>query len=77
MTAQETDQNLSMSVQKSPEEVEGQRWVAAGSGALSAAVRAWDLLKKVAITFSTATIVWPQAKKQGGNTAPSVNRKLD
>ena len=27
----------------------GQRWPAAGSGALSAAVHAWDLLKEVAI----------------------------
>ena len=29
----------------------GQQWPAAGSGALSAAVRAWDLLKEVAIIF--------------------------
>ena len=38
-------------------------------GALSAAVHAWDLLKEVAIIFITSTIVWPQAKQQGGNTA--------
>ena len=25
----------------------------------------------------TPTIVWPQAKQQGGNTAPPINRKLD
>ena len=30
-----------------------------------------------AIIFITYTIVWPQVKKQGGNTAPSINRKLD
>ena len=33
---------------------------------------AWDLLKEV--VFITSTIVWPQLKQQGGNTA---NRKLD
>ena len=57
MTPQETDPNLSMSVQKSPEEAEGQRWFAAGSGAPSAAVRAWGLLKEVAIILVTSTIV--------------------
>ena len=55
----------------------GQGWPAAGLGALSVAVCAWDLLKKVAIIFITSTIVWPQVKKQGGNTAPPINRKLD
>ena len=39
------------------------------SGVLRAAVHAWDFLKKVAIIFITWTIVWPQFKKQGGNTA--------
>ena len=57
MTAQETDPNLSMSVQKSPEEAEGQRWFAAGSGALSAAVRAWGLPKEVTIILVTSTVV--------------------
>ena len=42
------------------------QWDPAGSGALSAAVRAGDLLKEVTIIFITATIVWPQVKKQGG-----------
>ena len=46
-----------------------QWWPAAGLGVLSAAVRAWDLLKEVAIILITSTIVWPQAKQQGGNTA--------
>ena len=41
-----------------------------------AAVPAWDLLK-VAIIFITSTMVCPQVKQQGGNTAPPVNRKLD
>ena len=47
----------------------GQQWPAAGLGALSAAVCAGDLLKEVAIIFITSTIVWPQVKQQGGNTA--------
>ena len=29
------------------------------------------------ITAIIPTIVWPQAKLQGGNTAPLINRKLD
>ena len=45
----------------------GQQWPAAGLGALSAAVRAWDLLKEVANIIITSTIVWPQVKQQGGN----------
>ena len=32
-------------------------------------MRAWDLLKEVAIIFITSTIIWPQVKQQGGNTA--------
>ena len=44
----------------------GRRWPAAGSGALSAAVCAQDLLKEVAIIFITSTIVWSQTT---GNTA--------
>ena len=54
----------------------GLRWPAAGSGALSAAVHAWDLLKEVAITFITSTIVWPQVRQQGGNIALPINKKL-
>ena len=34
------------------------QWPAAGSGALSSAVPAWDLLKEVTIIFITSTIVW-------------------
>ena len=44
----------------------GLQWPAAGSGALSAAVRAWDLLKEVAIIFITSTIVWPQVNNREG-----------
>ena len=50
----------------------GQQWPAAGSGALSEAVRPQDLLKEVAIIFITSTIVWPQVKQQGGNTSLSI-----
>ena len=41
----------------------GQREPAAGLGALSAEVRAWDLLKEVRIIFITSTIVCPQVKQ--------------
>ena len=54
-----------------------QGWPAAGLGALSVAMYVWDLLKEVTIIFITSTIVWPQVKQEGGNTAPSINRKLD
>ena len=56
---------------------EGQRWPAAGSGPLTGAVHAWDLLKEVTIIFITSTIVWPQVRQKGGNTALLINRKLD
>ena len=60
----------------------GQWWPAAGLGAPSVAVHAWDLLKEVAIIFMTLhylhyTIFWSQVKQQGGNTALPSNRKLD
>ena len=50
----------------------GQQWPTAGFRVLSAAVHAWDLLKETTIIFITSTIVWPQVKQQGGNTAPSI-----
>ena len=78
MPSQETDPDLPVSVQESLAKAwRGQRWPAAGSEALSAAVRAWGLLKEVIIVFITSTIVWPQVKQQRGNTAPPINRKLD
>ena len=43
----------------------GRWWPAAGLGALSVAVHAWDLLKEVAILFITSTIVWPQVNSKG------------
>ena len=41
-------------------------WPAAGLGALSVAVHAWDLLKEVAIIFITSTIVWPHVNNREG-----------
>ena len=52
----------------------GWQWPAAGLGALSVAMHAWDLLKEAAINFITSTIVWSQIKQQGGNTALPINR---
>ena len=63
----ETDSDLPVSVQESPEEA----WVG------SVAVRAPDLLKEVTIIFITSTIVWSQVKQQGENIALPQNRKLD
>ena len=41
-------------------------------GALTVAVLAWDLLKKVTIIFITSTIVWPQVNnKEGTQSHPS------
>ena len=60
VTPQETDPDLpgmSRSLQWRP---------AAGLGALSVAVPAWDLLKEVAIIFFTTTVVWSQVKQQEG-----------
>ena len=55
----------------------GQWWPAAGLGARTVVVHAWDLLREVTIIFITSTIVWSQVKQQGENTAPLINRKLD
>ena len=44
----------------------GWQWPAAGLGALSIAVPAWDLLKEVTIIFITSTTVWPQVNKREG-----------
>ena len=47
MSPKQTDPDLPRSVQ----ERRGSRWPAAGLGALSLAVHAWDLLKEVSIIF--------------------------
>ena len=62
MTPQETDPDLPVSVQES--------WVSSGLlsglGALSVAVHAWEILKKVAIIFITSTIAWTQVNNREG-----------
>ena len=52
-------------------------WPAAGLGAWTVSVHAWDLLREITITFITSTIVWSQVKQLGGSTAPPTNRKLN
>ena len=44
----------------------GQWWPGAGLGAVSLAVRAWDLLKEATIIFIISTIVWPQVNNREG-----------
>ena len=66
VTPQETDPDFIGSVQESPAGGMGQRWPAAGLGALSLAVHAWDLLKEVAIFFITSTKVWPPVNNREG-----------
>ena len=68
---QETDPDLPV---HDPEGV-GQWWPAAGLGALSVAVRAWDILKEVAIFFITSTIVWPRVKQQREHS-PTHQKKI-
>ena len=74
LNPQETDPDISVSVQESPVEA----WVS--SGLLQVEVTecsrcAQDLLKGVSIFFITFTIVWSQVKQQGRNTVPSINKK--
>jgi len=52
----------------------GQQWPDTGSWALNTTVHTSPF---EVITVITPTIVWPQAKQQGRNTAPLINRKLD
>ena len=42
------------------------RWLAAGLGAWSVGVHAWDLLREVTTIFITSTIVWPQISSWEG-----------
>ena len=46
--------------------VEAWWWSAAGLGAWTVAVHAWDLLREVTILFITSTIVWPQVNSREG-----------
>ena len=48
-------------------------WPAAGLGAWTVAVHAWDLLKEVTIMFITSAIVWPQVNStEGTQLHPSI-----
>ena len=76
VTPQETNPDMPVSPGVSRGGV-GRQWPASWLETLSAATHAPDLLKEVTIVFMTSTIVWPQVKEQGGNTAPPINRKLD
>ena len=65
MTPQETDPDSPVSIQESlgvSGGGVGQLWPAAGLGALSAAVPAWDHLKEVAVIFIISIIAWLQVK---------------
>ena len=44
----------------------GWQWPAAGLGAGTVAVHAWDLLKEVIVIFITSTIVWSQVNSREG-----------
>ena len=53
----------------------GPQWPAAGSGALNTPVHAEVLLKEVAITFITTSIVWPQPNnREGTQPHPSTEK---
>ena len=77
VTPQETEPDLPVSVQKSPAEAWVDSGLMRGSGALNTRIHAQVLFKELTNTFTTPTIVWPQAKQQGENTALPINRKLD
>ena len=76
VTPEETDSDLPFECPGVSGGGMGLRWPAAGSGALSVAECARELLKEAAIIFTTSTTVWSQVKQQGGNTGLPINRKL-
>ena len=51
-------------------------WPAAGLGAASVAVHAWDLLKDVTILFTTSTIVWPQVNSRENSSVATGMEKV-
>ena len=52
----------------------GRRWPTTGSEALNTSGLEKVILKEVTITVLPPTIVWPQAKQQGGNIASPINK---
>ena len=76
MTPQETDPDFPASVQESLAEV------CASGGLLQGQEHSVQqcthgTYEGGPIIFITSTTVWPQVKQQGGNKAPTINRKLD
>ena len=74
MSPRETHPDLPVSVQESQPDA----WVSSGQLQVwgqSVALRAWDLLKEVAIFFITSTIVWPQVKQQREHS-PTHQKKI-
>ena len=59
------------------QQTRGATVAAMGSGALNAAALTSALLKEVVVTAMTPTMDCPQAKLQGGSTAPSINKQSD
>ena len=76
VTSNETDSDLPVSVQESQWR-HGSAVVCCRVGSTECSSSAQALSKEVDIIFIISTIVWPQVKQQGGNTAPDINRNLD
>ena len=71
----ETEPDLPVSVQESQAGVLVHSDLLQGGGTeYNSAAQVF--LKEVLIIFIIPTLVWPQAKQQGGSTAPPINRKL-
>ena len=66
---QKTVPDFPVGVWESPEKGVGQWWPAAGLGAWTVAVYAWDLLREVNIIFIIFTIVLPQVNSREGNSS--------
>ena len=75
LTPQETDPDLPVRF-RSIGRRHGSSVACCRSGALSAAVYAWGLLREVALVFIMPTVVWP-GRTAGRDHSPAVNRKLD
>ena len=55
----------------------GRQGPAAGPGAPSGVVRAWDLLKEVTVVFITSAIVWTQVNiREGTQPCPSTENRI-
>ena len=76
MTPEETDPDLPVSSQESPAEAWVGRSLLQGWG-LSVQCHMHGTFGGGRHYFITSTVVWPQVKQQGRNTALPINRKLD